>query len=98
MKQRDVRLNRLFDTARLAMPPNRPGAMPLHLKRRVIARWRAEGAEERNPGVAWVFRGALACSALVMLATIVWSLAELTQDPADDVAIANYELRVDVMP
>lgn len=100
MKNRDVRLNRLFDTARLALPAGEPRSMPLHLKRRVLSRWRAGGGavDERGPGLAWVFRGALACSALVMLATIAWSFAEQTEDPSDDLAIANYELRVDVMP
>ena len=98
MKERDVRLNRLFDTARLALPAGEPGAMPLHLKRRVIANWRADAPDERGRGVALVFRSALACAAIVMLASIAWSFAELAHDPEDDVAIANYELRSDVMP
>jgi len=98
MKERDVRLNRLFDTARLARPAGEPGVMPLHLKRRVIAHWRADSRDERGRGMALVFRAALACAAVVMLASIAWSFTDLTQDPADDVAIANYDLRADVMP
>jgi hypothetical protein len=97
MNERDVRLNRLFDTARLSMPSGEPGAMPLHLKRRVIASWRADHADSPGRGVAVVFRTALACPAVLMLASIAWSFAELTHEPTDDVAIANYQLRVDVM-
>src|SRR5689334_25324723 len=98
MKERDVRLNRLFDTARLARPVEEPGAMPVHLKRRVLTKWRAEASEERGRSMMLMFRGAFACAAIVMLATIAWSFADLTNDPESDVATANYELRADVMP
>ena len=98
MKERDVRLNRLFDTARLARPEGEPGAMPLHLKRRVLNKWRAEASEERGRSMTVIFRGAFACAAIVMFATIAWSFADLAYDPESDVAIANYELRADVMP
>ena len=45
-----------------------------------------------------MFRGALACAAVVMLASIAWSFGELMHGPEDEVAVANYELREDVMP
>lgn len=98
MKERDVRLERLFDTARLALPQNEAEAMPLYLKRRVLSQWRTGAAEEGTRGMPWVFRSALICAAVVMFASIAWSLGELTGEADNDVAIANYELRVDVMP
>jgi hypothetical protein len=98
MKERDVRLNRLFDTARLARPAGEPGAMPLHLKRRVLNKWRASAPDERGRSMMLMFRGAFACAAIVMLASIAWSFADLANDPESDVAVANYELRADVMP
>lgn len=97
MKERDVQLNRLFEKARLAPPRPEPGAMPFQLHRRVLAHWRARTEEEPGSGLALVLRGALACAALVMMASIVWSLGDLTHDPENEVAIANYELRADVM-
>ena len=45
-----------------------------------------------------MFRNAFACAAIVMLASIAWSFADLANDPESDVAVANYELRADVMP
>lgn len=97
MKERDVQLKRLFETARLAPPQREDSAMPWQLKRRVLTSWRAGVEEEAGTNLALVFRGALACAAVVMLASIAWSLGELAHDPENDVAIANYELRADVM-
>jgi hypothetical protein len=98
MNERDVRLNRLFDAARLAQATGEPDSMPLHLKRRVLTQWRADARDERGRNMLLMFRGAFACAAMVMLAAIAWSFADLTNDPESDVAIANYELRADVMP
>jgi hypothetical protein len=38
------------------------------------------------------------CATLVMLASIAWSFSALTHPPENAVAIANFELRFDVMP
>ena len=97
MNDSDLKLNRLFAAARSAPPARETGAMPGPLKTRVLAHWRAAAAE---PGrsLALVFRAALVCAAIVMLVSVAWSFGDLTQDPESDVAIANYELREDVMP
>ena len=99
MKEHNVRLNRLFKAARMAPAPDDTEVMPGHLKTRVLAHWRSGAAEgETRRGLAWVFRCALICAGVLMLASVAWSFGELAYDPEDDVAIANYELRADVMP
>ena len=98
MNEREVRLNRLFETARIAPLPNIAGTMPGPLKTRVLAHWRATAPEDAGRGLAWVFRFALLGAAVVMTASVAWSYGELAYDPDDDVATANYELREDVMP
>ena len=98
MNKRDVRLNRLFETARLSPPRSLPAGMPLRLQNRVIATWRKGRPDDSSAGIALVFRAGLGCAAAVMFATIAWSFGELASDPDNEVAIANYELRADVIP
>jgi len=98
MKERKTRLNRLFETARTAPVPVAAGAMPGPLKTRVLAHWRAAVPEDASRGLARVFRFALLGAAIIMTASVAWSFSELTHDPDDDVATANYELREDLMP
>jgi hypothetical protein len=98
MNERDQRLNRLFEAARVGLPNDEIAGMPGHLKTRVLAHWRSALADEAGHGLARVFRFALLGAAIVMLASIAWSFGELTHDPDNDVAVANYELRRDVMP
>jgi hypothetical protein len=102
MKERETRLNRLFETARIAPVPVAVGTMPGPLKTRVLAHWRAAVPEDAGRGLARVFRFALLGAAVVMTASVAWSYGELAYDPDDDVATANYELREelreDVMP
>jgi hypothetical protein len=69
------------------------------LKTRLLAYWRASAWPDRaGHSLALVFRNALMCAAAVMLATVIWSYKELAFDPQNDVAVANFELREDVMP
>ncbi|HEY2951406.1 MAG TPA: hypothetical protein VGK40_02420 [Verrucomicrobiae bacterium] len=98
MNEPEVQLNRLFAAARRAPPAEEAAAMPGPLKTRVLAHWRAAAAAEAGRSLALVFRTALVCAAIVMLVSVAWSFGELTHDPENEVAIANYELREDVMP
>jgi hypothetical protein len=43
-------------------------------------------------------RRALICAGLVMMLCIVYSSSELLNDPDNDVALANFELRENVLP
>ena len=98
MKNPGVQLNRLFEAARAVPAFEEIDEMPGPLKTRVLAHWRSSAAEETGRVLAGFFRSALIGAAVVMLASIAWSFGELTHDPEDDVAIANYELRAGVMP
>jgi hypothetical protein len=98
MKNPDVQLNRLFKAARSAQEFEEVPEMPGYLKTRVLAQWRSNVTEDTGRVLASFFRSALIGAAVVMLASIAWSFGELTHDPEDDVAIANYELRAGVMP
>lgn len=98
MKSREVMLQRLFDAAKGA-PEAAGAAMPEHLKTRLLAHWRAGSpAAEVWPGLALMFRRAVICAGLAMAVCVAWSYGELTRVPDNDLAIANFELRADVMP
>lgn len=97
MKECEVQLQRLFAAARQSTPAPEHEAMPGHLRTRVLAHWRSGGlAGDVGRGLALMFRGALACAAAVMLVSIVWSFS--AGETENDVALANFELRTDVMP
>ena len=93
---KDQRLNRLLAAARMSSPSEPAGAMPGPLQTRILAHWRA--GPLRTWSLAFVLRGGLALAAVLMLACIVWSIEAAGDDPPSEIALANYELRVDVMP
>ena len=97
MKDDEVHLMRLLDAARQAPEPRVPGEMPGRLKTRILAHWRS-AEETAGHHLALAIRVALGCAAALMLASIAWSAMGLDDDDDGDVAIANYELRSDVMP
>ena len=67
------------------------------LKTRILAHWRS-AEETAGHHLAVIIRVALGCAAALMIASIAWSSMGLEDDDYGDVAIANYELRSDVMP
>ena len=106
MNDPELKLNRLFRAARSAPAADLEENMPAHLKARVLAHWRSEGAPESGwLSLASLFRRALACATLAMLVCLVWSYAgysdpgvtEFAADQSDDAASA-YELPADLMP
>ena len=98
MRTRDDTLDRLFNAAKGA--PEQPcAAMPDHVKTRVLAYWRSgTPTGDAWAGLVLVFRRALICAGIAMTVCVAWSYSELTRVPDNDLAIANYELRTDVMP
>jgi hypothetical protein len=99
MKKPEILLNRLFEAARLARPSDDNAVMPGYLQAAVLRGWRRGWAGPQvAPALIIVFRRALMCATLVMLASIVWAFSALTHAPESAVAIANFELRFDVMP
>lgn len=98
MKSRDEMLRQLFAAAKAA-PADAPEAMSSHLQTRVLAHWRAGvPGPDSWAGLAVVLRGALFCGGVAMVLCVAWSYNELTDVSDNDVAIANYELRADLMP
>jgi hypothetical protein len=91
-------LDRLFAAARAAAP-EAPEAMPAYLQRRILEQWRA-GVPWADAGrsLAQMFRGALIGATMVALLSIAWSVRDLADEPENDEAMANYELRADLMP
>ena len=91
-------LRQLFAAAKAA-PALAPEPMAAHLQTRVLAHWRSgEPGHDAWAGLATVFRGALVCAGVAMVLCVAWSYSELTETSDNDVAIANYELRADLMP
>ena len=105
MKDRELKLNRLFQAARSAPTPDVPDGMPAHLKTRVLAHWRSEGARESGwLSLASLFHRALACATLAMMVCLVWSYTGYSDQGIDyasgqdDDAPASYELPADLLP
>lgn len=96
MNTPESKLNRLFAAARSAAPDVDPPEMPSHLKARVLARWRSGAEELAGLWLAVFFRRALVCAAVIMAASVAWSVA--TDEPDDEVALANYELHAELLP
>ncbi len=104
MKDRELKLNRLFQAARSAPAPGVADEMPAHLKARVLAHWRSD--ETRESGwlsLASLFRQALACAALAMLVCLVWSqgapgVADVTSELPSEEMLASYELPAELLP
>ena len=97
MKNPESHLLRLVAMAR-QVPPQRVSAMSSHLQTRVLAHWQPTSTHaEMVRSLHALFRRALACAALLMLASIVWSYAMNDSQPEDDLALVNLELREDVL-
>jgi hypothetical protein len=98
MNRDDVKLERLFTSAREARPAPAE-QMPAHLATRVLAHWRS-GAAKDDPWqmLVLVFRRGLLCASAVMLFSLAWGYDGLDAMPENDEAYANYELRADLMP
>jgi hypothetical protein len=72
-------------------------SIPPHLKTRLLAHWRSRETPE-DWFLPLALRRALICAGLVMMLCIVYSSSELLNDPDNDVALANFELRENVLP
>ncbi len=98
MKSSDQMLRQLLAAAKAA-PAAAPEPISPHLQTRVLAHWRAGATGQDSwAGLAAVLRGALFCAGVAMALTVAWSYGELTDASDDEVVIANYELRADLMP
>lgn len=95
MNNPESRLHRLFSAARTA-PAGPADAMPDYLKTRVLAHWRANADDLAGLWMSLLCRRALVCAAVIMAASLAWAVA--TDEPDDEVTLATYELRADLLP
>lgn len=88
-------LDRLLRAAAKAAPAP-AGPMPGALPTRVLAHVRASGEDPLAPGLAMLCRRALVGAALLMAACVAWSV--VTDEPDDEVTVANYAMHADLNP
>ncbi len=98
MKNDESKLERLFAAARAA-DEEPAGEMPERLKTRILADWGVGShLDEAWLAVVLLFRRALVCASIVMLAALAWTYSGSSNVPLNDEALANYDLRAQVMP
>ncbi|MFM1768010.1 MAG: hypothetical protein RJA22_539 [Verrucomicrobiota bacterium] len=88
-------LHRLLAAAARATPAP-VGPMPAALQTRILARCRHGAGELAGAGLVLLFRRALVGAALLMALTVAWTV--VTEEPDDEVTLANYTLRADLNP
>lgn len=89
--------NRLAQLARQA-PAEPPAEMPFGFDTRVLADWRAERAESESMPWTLLLRGALACSALIMLVSLAINYHSLRDREPGPVAIADAAIQMSMLP
>ena len=97
MNSLDQSLERLFKAASGASKPE-PEALPGHLETRVLAEWRSLRREDGLMMMAGLFRRAVICASVIMLASIVWSHLEKPNAATSVLALANYEINAHLPP
>lgn len=96
MKPLDSALERLFKAARPLHVASPSSTIPAHLETRILAHWRSAARGEIERSLTLVFRRGLAFAALLMLLCI--GFGELQQEPANEVTLAHFQFRLDLMP
>jgi hypothetical protein len=89
--------NRLTEMARLA-PAELPAEMPFGFDTRVLVDMRSQREAEQTLPWARLLRGALACSALVLLLSLAMNYQSLIERQPGSVAIADSVLRISLLP
>lgn len=95
MTNSDHQLNRLLRAA-AKVSPAPAGPLPSALATRVLAQARAEADDLVSLGLTLLCRRALVGAALLMAACVAWSV--VTEEPEDEVTVANYALHEDLTP
>jgi hypothetical protein len=97
MKHLDQSLQRLFKAAAQTRRET-PEAPSFALEAATLAQWRAAAAHDESALLAILFRRAVICASLVMLASIGWSRLGDHEDAASAGVIAHYEIAMEVLP
>jgi len=88
---------RLARAARQA-PAESPTEMPFGFDTRVIADWRAQRGDSELLPWAFLLRGALVCSALIMVLSLAMNYQTLNERDPGSVAIADSAIRMSMLP
>jgi hypothetical protein len=98
MKPTDERLQRLLGAAAKAAPAA-PEAPPPGLETRVLAQWRAAGAEDDAIPVFAFFRRAALGAGLVLALCAAWSLTQAGGNATgDEAAQLDYNIQMSLNP
>jgi hypothetical protein len=97
MNHLDQSLRRLFMAAARAPQKDTP-ALPFAVEAGTLARWRAGIAEESADFLVVLFRRAVLCAGVIMLASIGWSRLDVRDDPAETSVRAHYQIALQVLP
>jgi membrane glycosyltransferase len=99
MNRDEHRLKRLLKAAR---KPGReiPPSIPFALEARIIARWRSSAPEEKLELLSMVslFRRAMVCAVLVMIASVGWSQLSNVHEVPGATALANFVQDIQIIP
>jgi hypothetical protein len=90
-------LDRLFKAAAQA-PREDPPPLPFILEAETLARWRSRIPDEETEHLAVLFRRAVICASMIMLASIGWSRLEHEREPAVATVLTQYEIAMDILP
>jgi hypothetical protein len=98
MKPNEQSLQRLLGAA--AKAPHEPiGAPPFGLETRVLANWRAEGAEDEPAFLFLFLRRATIAASSILLLSAVWSFTRSGSSGAgDEAAQLDYQIEMSLNP
>ena len=98
MRPTDQMLQRLLSAAARATPEN-VNAPPLGLENRILARWRAEGADDESVSLFAFLRRAVLGASLVLVLSAAWSLTQTgTSAIGDEAALLDYNIQTSLNP
>ncbi|MGD0261241.1 MAG: hypothetical protein ABSD29_15625 [Verrucomicrobiota bacterium] len=98
MKPNDQSLQRLLGAAAKAAP-ERADAPPLGLETRVLAHWRAAGADDESVSLFAFFRRATLGAGLVLVLSAAWSLTRSGGNATgDEAALLDYDIQMSLNP
>jgi hypothetical protein len=97
MKPTDQTMQRLLNAAAKAIPA--AATTPLGLETRVLANWRAAGADDDSVSLFAFLRRATAGAGLVLVLSAAWSLTHSGPGPAgDEATLLDYDIQTSLTP
>ena len=97
MSPLDRSLQRLLKAAAQA-PLDAPDSLPFGLEARTLAQWRSAPASDDFAPLAAFFRRAVIFASLITVLSMVWSSRDNGNPAAGAVALANYEIAMQLPP